>query len=63
VVAENNDALNGRSNEENYVNHPATTDSSTDSYVVPLSPCQANDVNNVAQEESVLSREDDDGCL
>ncbi|MQM18805.1 hypothetical protein Taro_051805, partial [Colocasia esculenta] len=26
-------------------------------------PSQPNDINNVAQEESVLSREDDDGCL
>ncbi|MQL76815.1 hypothetical protein Taro_009211, partial [Colocasia esculenta] len=63
VVAGNNGALNGRFNRENYVNHSATSESSADSYVVPLSPSQPNDINNVAQEESVLSREDDDGCL
>ncbi|MQM18600.1 hypothetical protein Taro_051595, partial [Colocasia esculenta] len=63
VVAGNNGALNGRSNRENYVNHSATTESSAGSYMVPLPPSQPNDINNITQEESVLSREDDDGCL
>ncbi|MQL95708.1 hypothetical protein Taro_028376 [Colocasia esculenta] len=63
VVAGNNGALNGRCNREIYVNHSAATESSAGSYVVPLPPSQPNDINNVAQEESVLSREGDDECL
>ncbi|MQL74998.1 hypothetical protein Taro_007368 [Colocasia esculenta] len=52
VIAGNNE--NGRSNRENYVNHYATTKSSAGSYVVPLPPSRPNDINNVAQEESVF---------
>ncbi|MQM22953.1 hypothetical protein Taro_056013, partial [Colocasia esculenta] len=52
VVAGNNE--NRRFNRENYVNYSATIESSAGSYVIPLPPSQPNDINNVAQEESLL---------